>query len=109
MTATHASGEPRYAAAVDLILATLRDLNDEWQLESLEEPTEETRLFGAKSGLDSLMLVTLIAELEERAREQFGADVILADESAMSATRSPFRRVGTLAEHLCTQLPDDGA
>ncbi len=92
-----------------MVLSTLADLNREWGLEALLAPTEETRLFGAKSGVDSLMLVTLLAELEARVDEQLGQGVILADERAMSAARSPFRRVGTLIEHLAGLLEDSEA
>lgn len=93
-------------AVLELVLTTLRELNDEWQVEALAEPSLETRLFGAKSGIDSLMLVSLIAELEERISETFGVEIILADERAMSEVRSPFRRVGPLVEHIATLLTE---
>jgi hypothetical protein len=32
-------------------------------------------------------------------REQFGGSLVLADERAMSQTRSPFRTVGSLADY----------
>ena len=40
-----------------------------------------------------------IAEIELRVREQFGGSLVLADERAMSQTRSPFRTVGSLADY----------
>ena len=63
-------------------------------------PTLETRLYGVKSALDSIHLVTLIADVEEKIAEEFGKDIILTDERAMSQTRSPFGRVETLANYI---------
>jgi len=66
----------------------------------LQAPDMTTRLYGAKSALDSIALVTLIADIEEKISEEFGKDIVLADERAMSQTRSPFGRVGTLVEYI---------
>lgn len=93
----------------DIILAALRDLGQELKLPELEHPTGETRLFGAKSSLDSMGLVSLIADLEGRLEAEFGRNLILADERAMSQLRSPFRTVESLAAHieaLLNEKPD---
>ncbi|MDX2111081.1 MAG: hypothetical protein SFY80_12640 [Verrucomicrobiota bacterium] len=87
-----------------LVLETIGDLNKELHLEGLSAPDEETRLFGAKSGLDSMALVTLIADLEFKLSDRLGHDLVLADERAMSQTRSPFRRVGTLVDYIMELL-----
>jgi acyl carrier protein len=50
--------------------------------------------------LDSIGLVTLIADLEEDIRVATGKTVTLADEKAMSRLTSPFRRVDLLAEYV---------
>lgn len=64
-----------------------------------------TVLFGAPGALfDSLGLVTLVAEVEARVADATGRDVILADERAMSRSRSPFRTVDTLVEHTAAVL-----
>ena len=49
-------------------------------------------------------LVALIAELEERIQEVFRQDIIIADERAMSRTRSPFHTVDTLVDHILELL-----
>lgn len=68
----------------------------------------DTRLLGADSVLDSLGLVALIVDVEDRLRSSHGASVTLADERAMSQTRSPFRTVQTLAAYIDMVLTDDG-
>jgi acyl carrier protein len=82
-----------------IVLDCLRELNTQVGSPELENPTLETRLYGAKSALDSIHLVTLIADIEEKIGETFGRDIILADERAMSQKRSPFARVGTLVDY----------
>lgn len=63
-----------------------------------------TRVFGPDGILDSLGLVGFIADVEVRVAEQFGVDIVLADERAMSRSRSPFRSVEALAEFVCEQV-----
>ncbi len=60
----------------------------------------QTRLYGAGSDIDSLGLVGLLIELEERVSERYGVPVSLTDEHAMSQEHSPFRTVGSLAAYL---------
>ncbi|MCL6441833.1 MAG: acyl carrier protein [Thermoleophilum sp.] len=61
---------------------------------------EQTLLFGKGALLDSLSLVTLVVDLEQRLEEQFGLTLTLADDRAMSQRHSPFRSVGTLVDYL---------
>jgi acyl carrier protein len=67
---------------------------------SVEDIGEDTRLLGRKGVLDSMGLVTLIVDVEQRLEEEYGAVVVLADERAMSQKRSPFRTVGTLSDYI---------
>lgn len=84
----------------ELVFAALRDLGLELKKPELAQPDPEMRLIGSSSPLDSMALVSLIADLEGRIAIEFGKDVILADESAMSAYRSPFRSVSALTAHI---------
>jgi acyl carrier protein len=83
-----------------IIFAALQELNQELNRAALAQPTGETRLFGAKSPLDSMALVSLIADLEGRIGAEFGRNITLADERAMSYVCSPFRTVDSLASHI---------
>jgi len=89
--------------STDLVITTLRNLGTELELAGLAAPTPDLPLFGAGSVLDSLALVTLIADLEARLADLHGHPVILASESAMSRARSPFRTVATLAAYIDEQ------
>jgi acyl carrier protein len=57
-------------------------------------------LFGDAGNLDSLGLVNLIVNLEDEIHTSLGVPILLADEKAMSQTKSPFRTVASLAEYL---------
>ena len=83
-----------------IILRRLKLLGDELGKPELSAATDDTHLIGAHSPLDSIGLVTLIADLEGDILEATGKSVTLADEKAMSLTLSPFRKVGTLVEYV---------
>lgn len=91
-------------AALQLVLRRLAALGRELGKPELERADEQTRLFGEASSLDSIGLVTLIADLEEEIRQATGRDIVLADEKAMSRLTSPFRRAGLLADHIVATL-----
>jgi acyl carrier protein len=65
-------------------------------------------LFGREAPLDSLGLVSLIVDLEQRLAEALGAGVVLADERALSRRSSPFRSIDTLARYV-VELAGGGA
>jgi acyl carrier protein len=90
-------------SVLDLVRTAVIGLNQELGYDSLNDPTEETVLHG-DDGLDSLSLVTLVVDLEGMVAERFGADVVLADEKAMSQRTSPYRTVGSLAEFIAERL-----
>ncbi len=70
--------------------------------------TENTRLIGGNSSLDSTTLVSLVVEIEQQIEERFGRSVTIADDRALSQERSPFRTAGSLAEYV-VRLCDDNA
>ena len=86
--------------ALALVLRRLAALGRELGKPALQNADEQTRLFGETAALDSIGLVTLIADLEEDIRVATGKTVTLADEKAMSRLTSPFRRVDLLAEYV---------
>lgn len=61
---------------------------------------ESTLLFGPRSIVDSLTLVSLIVNVEQKINEEMGVSIVIADERAMSQQRSPFRTIGTLSDYV---------
>ncbi len=81
--------------------------------DSPPSPVEEsTYLIGRWSILDSLSLVTLVVDLEQRLNEEYDVALTLADDRAMSQKNSPFRTVQSLTDYICLlfeeQRQDDG-
>ncbi|MGA3324798.1 MAG: hypothetical protein ABSF45_10015 [Terriglobia bacterium] len=70
------------------------------------EVDAETHLLGAKTLLDSSALVSLLVEVEQQINDAVGAEILLADDRAMSQKRSPFRNIGTLAEYVLMLLSE---
>lgn len=60
----------------------------------------DTPLFGAAGSLDSLGLVVLISEVENRLEEAFGLRINLADEELLARGESPFASAGALRQYL---------
>ncbi|HAJ36040.1 MAG TPA: hypothetical protein DCL15_10130 [Chloroflexi bacterium] len=94
-------------AVVELILAALQDVLAGVEGEAMA-PDENTRLIGRASVLDSMGLVTLIVEVEQRLEADHDLVVVLADDRAMSQTRSPFLSVGTLADYVMQLAAEQG-
>ena len=83
-----------------IIIQTLKELNEELENEEFLNPSSKTKLYGGSGALDSLALVSLITDLEEKISDEFEKDIILADEKAMSQRTSPFRSVETLTNYI---------
>jgi len=83
-----------------LVLEQLREIGEDLEKPELLDADETTRLFGARSALESINLVNLIADLEESIHDDLGVEIILANQIAMSRTHSPFRKVGTCVDYI---------
>jgi acyl carrier protein len=75
------------------------------QMPLLPEPMdlsqgEAIRLFGEGGALDSMGLVTLVLTIEEMIEDEMGVAITIVSEKAMSARRSPFATIGSLAEFI---------
>jgi acyl carrier protein len=91
---------------VDLIIATVQDFalsNPELEVSNMDE---DTRLFGSRGLLDSLGLVSVVLDVEQQINDQLNTSISIADERAMSQSRSPFRSVGSLADYIAMLLQE---
>jgi acyl carrier protein len=61
---------------------------------------EETTLVGPGAAVDSIGMVSLIVDIEQRLELDHQVSVTLASERAMSQKSSPFRTAGLLADHI---------
>jgi acyl carrier protein len=86
--------------AYQIVLDSLNEVFVQAGTPAPAEITEQTVLVGADAVLDSLGVVQLIVEVEQRVEQGHGISVTLANDKAMSQRNSPFRTVGVLADHV---------
>lgn len=93
---------------IEVVYDAVDELNQGLPSEEHLEKHPETVLLGPDGRLDSLGLVNLIVDTEERVEDRFGVVVSVADEKAMSLKRSPFRTIGTLSDYIARLLQEAG-
>lgn len=94
---------------VDMVIVSAQDVMAMNGVDSEQtEISEEIRLIGHESILDSLGLVSLVVEVEQHLADDLEVTLILADERAMSQKRSPFRSIGALADYICDLVTEQG-
>jgi acyl carrier protein len=87
------------SVAMEIVLSALRDAVDQ----NGGEPaavTEETIIVGPDAVIDSIGVVSLIVDIEQRLEMDHEVSVTLASDRAMSQRNSPFRTAGVLADHI---------
>lgn len=89
---------------IEVVSRTIKEINADLGYDHLNSPTLETKLYGGDSGLDSLSLVMLVSAIETAISEEFGKDVVLASEKAMSMRHSPYRSVGSFVDFVEAEL-----
>jgi acyl carrier protein len=96
-----------YDKILTLVFEALKGIAEDQENEALINVTEETRLFG--ENLDSMGIIFFVTELEELISEEFGLDIALADERAMSQKSSPFRSVKILVKYVQELIEEEQA
>lgn len=89
----------------EFIYAVLAEFNEREDSEEAKLPlAPDTALFGQGGRLDSLGLINLIVLTEQKAEDEFGVSISLADERAMSLEHSPFASVETFSSYVERRL-----
>jgi len=91
---------------VSLVISCLQDVLSSTNEASTVSVDEFTPLIGNEAVLDSLGLVTLVIDAEERLNEEYDLSLTLADDRAMSQRNSPFRTVQSLADYICLLIDE---
>jgi acyl carrier protein len=95
--------------AQDIVLKSLREAIEQAGVPAPDALDSETVLVGKGAVLDSLGVVSLIVEIEQRVEAEHGVSVTLANDKAMSQKNSPFRTVGVLVDHLLATIAEVSA
>ena len=86
-------------SALELVLSSLRDAVEQNGGDSAGVNTE-TVIVGPEAVIDSIGVVSLIVDIEQRLEMDHQVSVTLANDRAMSQRSSPFRSPAVLAEHI---------
>lgn len=89
----------------ELVIDTAKSLGED-AIDSCEDFGVDTRLFGSEGLLDSMALVSLVIAVEQSIEDKFDRSVALADEKALSQSKSPYRTVGSLVEYAASRLAE---
>jgi acyl carrier protein len=95
------------AEIASLVVSSLRDVLSQRNESSLDSVGESTYLIGRGSVLDSLGLVTLIVDVEQRLDQEYGVSLTLADDQAMSRRNSPFRSVQSMSDYIYSLIENE--
>jgi acyl carrier protein len=85
--------------AMEIVFSALRDAVDQ----NGGDPagvTEETVIVGPGAVIDSIGVVSLIVDIEQRLEMDHEVSVTLANDRAMSQRNSPFRTAAVLTDHI---------
>jgi len=100
----------KYEEAEILIIESLKEgldsSSDKELIMAINKANENTRLFGGKGLLDSMGVVILLSDLEDKLDDEFDIMISLASDSTMSKTRSPFRNIKSLANYIVASVEE---
>ena len=95
----------------ELIGSMLELMQEALEEEDADETVRATRsspLLGADAIAGSLRLVSFIADLEMLLEEQYGLELSLVSEEALSRSKSPFRTIEALADYTLELAAGEG-
>jgi acyl carrier protein len=94
--------------AIGIVLSALREAVDQNGGDA-SAVTEETVIVGPEAVIDSIGVVSLIVDIEQRLEMDHEISVTLANDRAMSQRNSPFRTAAVLADHILTTVREGAA
>lgn len=89
-----------------LVMSSLHEVLSQQDQPLPDLTNGSVNLIGRQAVLDSLGLVTLIVDLEQRLEEEYGVSLVLVDEHAMSQRSSPFRTLKSLTDYICLLIEE---
>lgn len=90
-----------------LVYDAIDEINKENSKKQKITKSLDTVLYGGQNNLDSLGLVNLIVNIEEKIEDNLGITIDLTDDKAMSQKRSPFRTIETLVDYITKNLEEN--
>lgn len=76
----------------------IKDMINDEEVSFIKRP--DAVLYGAESPLDSMAIVALIINIEQKFYDEFNKTITIANEKAVSAKNSPFKTVSSLTDYI---------
>jgi D-alanine--poly(phosphoribitol) ligase subunit 2 len=90
----------------EIVVSAVREVSMTLEMPVPFDKGEECPLYGNGGALDSISLVSLIVNVEQRIEDEFSLSIILANEKAMSQRHSPFLTIGSLSNYAVQLLEE---
>jgi hypothetical protein len=87
-----------------LVVESVQEIGQEDNRKELLKADCRTPLYGPNGTLDSLSLVRVISNIEEKISGQMNKDIVIASEKAVSQRNSPFLSVESLTNFIVDLL-----
>lgn len=91
----------------EIIFESIEEINSQLTEDRQIQKSDDAVLYGQKSVLDSLGLVNLIVDIEQRFHDKTEITINLADEKALSQKNSPYLTVKSLSDYISQLLNDN--
>ncbi|HTZ11659.1 MAG TPA: hypothetical protein VMD04_04720 [Candidatus Margulisiibacteriota bacterium] len=84
----------------NLVIKSLREVNRILGKNEQLKIGKNMDIYGGKSRLDSMGLVNLLVDLEQRLAKEGGIEISIMDAKAFSMKNSPFKNLSTLVDFI---------
>ena len=79
----------------DLVIDAIEEINSELDIEELRDLQDNSPIFEL---LDSMAILDLVLELEDRLQQKYSRYIQIADDKTMDTLNTPFKTLKTLLE-----------
>jgi len=81
----------------DLVISAIEEINRELDIEELKGLEDDSLIFEL---LDSMAILDLVLELEDRLQQKYSRYIQIADDETMDILHTPFKTLKTLLEYI---------
>ena len=85
----------------DIIESIVKDFGYSYKIQNEDSSIP---IYSESSDLDSLGLVNVLVDIEEKVRLEFDKDISIMDNRAMSQVNNPFKDVDSVVEFVAKQI-----
>ena len=88
------------AEILDLIYEAIDTINEDQDDDAKIAKMPETTIYSKGEGVDSLVFIYLVGEIQDLVEDKLGAELNLMDEDAINSAEKPFATVASLAGYI---------